>query len=219
MHRRSYEDALAECGVLAVLDPFDPRVAPSSTVTLAKLPGGEPRKASQRTQRRAASSPARISPTCRAGDAVRWRQVVVVDHAMPLLRAEQGRDHGRSTVGIGSLVALRGTACLVEALTRCTVLTPPTQVSDVTTSPGDQFRADEPAYDPQHGTLLVINNADDPPFGTLISVNKTTGSSRSVRGSPFTDATNGAEQPVWDPDRNRFYLSVPQLGPRPRRTR
>src|SRR5438552_9486179 len=48
-------------------------------------------------------------------------------------------------------------------------------VSDVTTASGDNKRADELAYDPQHGTLLVINNADDPPFGTLISVDKTTG--------------------------------------------
>jgi hypothetical protein len=39
----------------------------------ARLPGGEPRKASQRTQRRAASVPARISPTWRAGEVVRWK--------------------------------------------------------------------------------------------------------------------------------------------------
>ena len=39
----------------------------------ARLPGGEPRKASQRTQRRAASMPARISPIWRAGEAVRWK--------------------------------------------------------------------------------------------------------------------------------------------------
>ena len=38
-----------------------------------RLPGGEPRKASQRTQRRSASSPARISPTWRVGEAVRWK--------------------------------------------------------------------------------------------------------------------------------------------------
>src|SRR5437588_1648457 len=52
---------------------------------------------------------------------------------------------------------------------------PPTKVGDVTTSPGDPKRADELAYDPQHGLLLVINNADAPPFGTLISVNQSNG--------------------------------------------
>jgi hypothetical protein len=38
-----------------------------------RLPGGEPRKASQRNKLRAGSPPARISPTCRAGEAVRWK--------------------------------------------------------------------------------------------------------------------------------------------------
>ena len=26
------------------------------------------------------------------------------------------------------------------------------------------------------------------------------------------DATNGAEQPVWDPGTGKFYLSIPELG-------
>src|SRR5580692_7337912 len=34
MHRRSYEDALAECGVLEVLAPFDPRVAGTTPLGL-----------------------------------------------------------------------------------------------------------------------------------------------------------------------------------------
>ena len=34
---------------------------------------------------------------------------------------------------------------------------------------GGQFRADEMAYDPADGLLLAINNADTPPFGTLIT--------------------------------------------------
>jgi hypothetical protein len=36
------------------------------------LPGGEPRKASQRNARRAGQSPARIAPVWKSGDAVRW---------------------------------------------------------------------------------------------------------------------------------------------------
>lgn len=96
--------------------------------------------------------------------------------------------------------------------------TPPTQVSDVTTKAGDPLRADELAYDPQHGTLLVINNADTPPFGTLISVDKNTGKLTVGKQIPFdaahgVDAQNGAEQPVWDADLNRFFLSIPQIGP------
>jgi len=96
---------------------------------------------------------------------------------------------------------------------------PPTLVSDVSTSPGDPRRADELAYDPQHGTLLVINNADTPPFATLISVNQTTGQLTVGQRITFdtahtgVDAQNGAEQPVWDPGSNRFFLSIPQIGP------
>src|SRR5436190_272652 len=95
---------------------------------------------------------------------------------------------------------------------------PPTKVGDVSTSPGDPKRADELAYDPQHGTLLVINNADDPPFGTLISVNQGTGKLTVGKRITFdaahgVDAQNGAAQPVWDRDLNRFFLSIPQIGP------
>ena len=39
----------------------------------ARLPGGEPRKASQRNSRRAGAAPARIEPIWRPGDQVRWQ--------------------------------------------------------------------------------------------------------------------------------------------------
>ena len=38
-----------------------------------RLPGGEPRKASQRNTRRAGPIAAHITPTWRAGDRVRWQ--------------------------------------------------------------------------------------------------------------------------------------------------
>ena len=78
-------------------------------------------------------------------------------------------------------------------------------------------RADELAYDPNSGTLLVVNNADDPPFATLIKVNKSTG--KLTLGAKITfdaahgvDATNGAEQPLWDKATGKFYVSIPQIG-------
>jgi len=78
-------------------------------------------------------------------------------------------------------------------------------------------RADELAYDPQDGILLVVNNADSPPFATLISVNKSNG--HLTLGAQITfdqahagfDATNGAEQPVWNKDTGKFYLSIPEV--------
>src|SRR5438552_631634 len=89
-------------------------------------------------------------------------------------------------------------------------------VDTVFTSAGPN-RADELAYDPDSGTLLVVNNADDPPFATLIKVNKSTG--KLTLGAKVTfdaahgvDATNGAEQPVWDKATGKFYVSIPQIG-------
>jgi hypothetical protein len=97
---------------------------------------------------------------------------------------------------------------------------PPLTVSEVTTLPGEPTRADELAYDPKDGLILAINNASTPPFGTLISVNQTTGALAVVKNIFFdaahgVDAQNGAEQPVWDPGTQKFFLSIPQLGPVP----
>jgi hypothetical protein len=39
----------------------------------ARLPGGEPRKASQRGTRRAGQSPTHIAPIRKPGDRVRWK--------------------------------------------------------------------------------------------------------------------------------------------------
>jgi hypothetical protein len=74
------------------------------------------------------------------------------------------------------------------------------------------LRADELAYDPSDGVLLVVNNADSPPFATLIQVNKQTGHLTVGRRITFATATNGAEQPVWDPGTRRFYISIPEIG-------
>jgi len=39
----------------------------------ARLPGGEPRRASQRKSHRAVQAPARIEPNWRPGDQIRWK--------------------------------------------------------------------------------------------------------------------------------------------------
>jgi hypothetical protein len=92
-------------------------------------------------------------------------------------------------------------------------------VGDVSTGGAPGLRADELAYDPTHGLLLVVNNADTPPFATLVGVNKSTGALAVGQRITFdkthsgVDATNGAEQPVWEPVTGKFYLSIPQVGP------
>jgi hypothetical protein len=98
---------------------------------------------------------------------------------------------------------------------------PPKQISDVHTATPTVNRADELAYDPRDGLLLVINNADTPPFGTFIKVTKATcvltpptaANKITFDAAHGVDARNGAEQPVWEPVTGKFYLSIPQIGP------
>src|ERR1700730_7063555 len=92
-------------------------------------------------------------------------------------------------------------------------------VGDVSTGGAPGLRADELAYDANDGLLLVVNNADTPPFASLIRVNQVSGALTIVKRITFdtmhtgVDATNGAEQPVWEPVTGKFYLSIPQTGP------
>jgi len=80
------------------------------------------------------------------------------------------------------------------------------QVSDVST--GGMFRADEMAYDPKDKLLLVVNNAEAVPFGTLIKVGAGCVLTVGTRIT-YTFATNGAEQSAWEPVTQRFYESIP----------
>jgi DNA-binding beta-propeller fold protein YncE len=80
-----------------------------------------------------------------------------------------------------------------------------------TISTGGKNRADEMSYDPKDNLVMVANNADDPPFGTMISVG-----TRSVVGKiTFTDSTNGAEQSQYDPATGMFYISIPATNASP----
>ncbi len=100
---------------------------------------------------------------------------------------------------------------------------PPTQVSDVRTATPTANRADELAFDPKDRVLLVINNADTPPFGTLITVDPascflqppTPANKITFDAAHLVDAQNGAEQPVWHPRTGKFFLSIPQIGADP----
>src|SRR5207253_2790180 len=90
-------------------------------------------------------------------------------------------------------------------------------VNEVSTGGAPGLRADELAFDPVDNLLLPVNNADDKPFATLIKVNPNTGmltQPKNIEGVDritFTDATNGEEQPVWEPGTRRFYISIPEI--------
>jgi len=90
-------------------------------------------------------------------------------------------------------------------------------VSDVSTGGAPGLRADELAGDPRDMVLLVVNNADSPPFATLIHVSSPSGTLTVGTRITFDKthvgfaATNGAEQPVWEPFTGKFYLSIPEI--------
>lgn len=89
------------------------------------------------------------------------------------------------------------------------------QVVD-TISTGGQFRCDEMAWDSTDHVLAVANNADTPPFVTLINTD-----THQILGKITFDGTNGTpdatktgiEQPQWSPTTGLFYVSVPQIFP------
>ena len=89
------------------------------------------------------------------------------------------------------------------------------QVTSIST--GGMFRADEMAFDPKDRLLAVANNADTPPFVTLLNVSSkcalTIKSKTLLNAANGVDAQNGAEQAVWEPVTQRFYMSIPQVGP------
>ena len=100
-----------------------------------------------------------------------------------------------------------------------------TNVAD-TFNTGGTTRVDEMAIDPKDNVLMVVNNAETPPFATLLTFNPSTCKmSNPIKvsfatlptatnvASPVQNpmATNGAEQPAWDPVTQRFYEPIPEV--------
>ena len=80
-----------------------------------------------------------------------------------------------------------------------------------TISTGGKNRADEMSYDPKENVIAVANNADDPPFVSIISVP----TRQVIQKIEFTDSTNGAEQSQYDPATGMFYISIPATNANP----
>jgi DNA-binding beta-propeller fold protein YncE len=74
-------------------------------------------------------------------------------------------------------------------------------------STGGKKRADELTYDPRDHLIIAVNNADDPPFVSFIS----TRTRKLVGRLELKRASDGAEQPVWNPASGLVYLSIPSL--------
>jgi hypothetical protein len=78
---------------------------------------------------------------------------------------------------------------------------------------GGSARADELCFDPRNNLVLVANNADTPPFASLIS----TKTYSVVKKIPFDgtngapNSNNGAEQCQWNHRTGKFYISIPGI--------
>ena len=77
-----------------------------------------------------------------------------------------------------------------------------------TIATGGTKRADEVGVDPKDGVFAVANDADQPPFITLIS----TKPGHKILGKiVFEHATDGIEQTQYNPEDGMFYTDVPEI--------
>ena len=85
------------------------------------------------------------------------------------------------------------------------------------TDPNVKMRVDEMAYDAHDHILAAANNANTPPFITLVDTDthKILGQIIFDTAHAGVDAQNGIEQSQWSPQTGLFYVSMPQLGPDP----
>ena len=94
------------------------------------------------------------------------------------------------------------------------IIDPTTQKTVATVSTGGKTRLDEMAFDPKDQVFIGVNNAEDPPYATVVS----TKPDHALIGKiVFPDATDGAEQPAYNPDDGLFYMSIPEFGKDPRK--
>lgn len=70
---------------------------------------------------------------------------------------------------------------------------------------GGVNRADENCLDTADNLLMTANNADSPPFGSIISTKDYT----VKHQISFANSTNGAEQCQWSPRTGMFYITIP----------
>jgi DNA-binding beta-propeller fold protein YncE len=78
-----------------------------------------------------------------------------------------------------------------------------------TINTGGKARADELDYDPKDGVILIANgDEDEAPFVTLIS---TKPGHKIIAKLEFPQATDGIEQPAWNPADDLFYVALPEL--------
>ena len=88
----------------------------------------------------------------------------------------------------------------------------PTLTKIATVNTGGSFRVDEMAYDSKDHLLLVANNADTPPFATLINTTTNAIATKlTFDGTTGPASPGGIEASVYSPTDGKFYLNLVQL--------
>jgi hypothetical protein len=103
------------------------------------------------------------------------------------------------------------------------LLAPTASALKQTIPTGGTTRVDEMALTADGKLLLAVNNAEDPPYGTLFKANGDAGNSNVTAITKVTidpaiiPPGNGLgfEQSVWDPQTQRFYASLPAIANNP----
>jgi hypothetical protein len=101
------------------------------------------------------------------------------------------------------------------------VLTPPVGgANPIPTSSGPTIviqnnpnRADELCFDSADNLVMVANNADNPPFASIISIEtfKVVAQIAFNGTNNAPNSNNGAEQCQWSPRTGKFYISIPGI--------
>ena len=73
---------------------------------------------------------------------------------------------------------------------------------------GGKMRANEMTYDPKDQIFIIGNQNDEPPFTTFVSTKK---GHKVIGKVSFPDATDGNEQPTYNPADGLVYHSIPEL--------
>ena len=108
---------------------------------------------------------------------------------------------------------------VLDASSGAIVSTPGTTnpISTVRAGSNPNNRADELCYDPADHLVMVANNADDPPFASIISTQtyKVVAQIAFDGSNGAPKSNNGAEQCQWSPRTGQFYISIPGIAGHP----
>ena len=119
-----------------------------------------------------------------------------------------GFDKSNDTAGPNGVVVIGNEVWVGDGDSTVKVINLKTNKIVDTIQTGGKNRADEVAYDPKNEVFIVANDADEPPFVTLIS---TKPGHKIIKKIDLPDATGGIEQSVYYEPKGIFLMAIPEL--------